>query len=355
MKKKIMFVDDNTTNLTVGKNILQESYNVLTVNSGERALELLEKILPDMILLDVDMPGIDGIETIKRIKASGATSHIPVIFLTARDDAKSELDGLALGAVDYIHKPFSAPLLLKRIEIHLVMQEQKARLQDYNDNLQKMVEEKTEKIQRLQDTVITTFAELVEYRDEDTGGHIIRTQLYLKTLAEKMLEKNIYPGEIEAKDIKLLVQSAQLHDVGKISIPDAILNKNGRLTKEEFETMKTHTTVGKDVISKIMDRVDENEFLLHASIMAYSHHERWDGNGYPLGLAGEKIPIQGRLMAIADVYDALISERPYKPAFTHEAAVGIIIEGKGTQFDPILVDLFEEVATEFEEISKQGA
>jgi putative two-component system response regulator len=353
MKKKVMFVDDNTTNLAVGKNILQESYDVLTVNSGERALHLLDKILPDLILLDIDMPEMDGIETIKRIKANSAVSDIPVIFLTARDDANSELDGLTLGAVDYIHKPFSGPLLLKRIEMHILMQEQNHQLQDYNDNLQKMVEEKTIKIQRLQDTFITTFSELVEFRDGTTGGHIVRTQLYLKALAEKMLEKNIYPGKIEAKDIGLLVQSAQLHDVGKINIPDSILNKRGKLTGEEFEIMKRHTTIGKEAISKIMDKVDENEFLQHAAVMAHSHHERWDGKGYPLGLAGEAIPIQGRLMAIADVYDALISERPYKPAFSHEMATGIIFEGKGTQLDPLLVGLFEEAAPEFEKISKR--
>jgi putative two-component system response regulator len=353
MKKKIMFVDDNTTNLAVGKNILQETYDVLTVNSGERALQILEKLLPDLILLDIDMPDMDGIETIKRIKANNAASDVPVIFLTARGDANSELDGLTLGAVDYIHKPFSAPLLLKRIEIHLLMREQNDRLQDYNDNLQKMVEEKTVNIQRLQDTFITTFSELVEFRDENTGGHIVRTQLYLKALAEKMLEKNVYPGEIEAKDIGLLVQSAQLHDVGKINIPDAILNKRGKLTDEEFEIMKRHTTLGKEAIAKIMAKVDENQFLHHAAIMAYSHHERWDGKGYPLGLAGEAIPIQGRLMAIPDVYDALISERPYKPPFSHEKATEIVVAGKGTQFDPLLVDLFQEAALEFEKITKQ--
>ncbi|MDR1841165.1 MAG: response regulator [Holophagales bacterium] len=361
MKKKLMLIDDNTTNLSVGKSALQDTYDVLTVNSGERALQLLEKITPDLILLDVDMPGMDGYETIRRIKANEAMSHIPVIFLTAKDDVNSELDGLSLGAVDYIAKPFSVPLLLKRIELHLLveeqknrLEEQKDRLQDFNDNLQKMVEQKTEKIMQLQDIFITTFSELVEFRDEDTGGHIARTQLYLKALAEKMIEKNIYPGAIEAKDIKWLVQSSQLHDVGKINISDHILNKPGKLSPEEFEIMKRHTTIGKEAIAKIVDKVEESEFLKHASIMAFSHHERWDGKGYPLGLAGEEIPIQGRLMAIADVYDALISERSYKPSFTHETAVEIIVAGRGTQFDPFLVDLFQEISTDFYEISKKA-
>ncbi|MCL1894478.1 MAG: response regulator [Holophagaceae bacterium] len=361
MKKKIMIIDDNTTNLAVGKSALQDSYDVLTVNSGERGLQILEKILPDLILLDVDMPDMDGYETIKLIKASNAElASIPVIFLTARGDASSELDGLTLGAVDYIHKPFSPPLLQKRIELHLLVQEQQSRLaaqnvllQDFNKNLQKMVDEKTNKIVRLQDIFITTFSELVEFRDEATGGHIVRTQLYLKLLAEKMLEKNVYPGSIEEKDVKLLVQSSQLHDVGKINIPDSILNKRGRLTDAEFETMKQHTVMGREAIAKIVDKVEESEFLVHAQVMAYSHHERWDGTGYPLGLAGEDIPIQGRLMAIADVYDALVSERPYKPSFEHTLAVGIILQGKGTQFDPLLVEIFQEISDEFSEISKK--
>ncbi|MCL1908828.1 MAG: response regulator [Holophagaceae bacterium] len=362
MKKKIMIIDDNTTNLAVGKSALQDNYDVLTVNSGERGLNILGKIVPDLILLDVDMPGLDGYETIKLIKASNEeTAQIPIIFLTARGDASSELDGLSLGAVDYIHKPFSPPLLQKRIELHLLVRDQKMRLaeqnlllQDFNKNLQKMVDEKTEKIVRLQDIFVTTFSELVEFRDEATGGHIVRTQLYLKILAETMLERNIYPGSLERKDIKLLVQSSQLHDVGKINIPDSILNKRGRLTDEEFEIMKRHTTMGKEAIAKIVDKVEESEFLVHAQVMAYSHHERWDGGGYPLGLAGENIPIQGRLMAIADVYDALVSERPYKPAFEHDIAVGIIVQGKGTQFDPLLVELFEDISGEFQEISKKA-
>lgn len=361
MKKKIMIVDDNTTNLAVGKSALQDNYDVLTVNSGERGLQILGKMLPDLILLDVDMPGMDGYETIKLIKSlNEEAAQIPVIFLTARSDASSELDGLSLGAVDYIHKPFSPPLLQKRIELHLLVQDQKIRLAeqntlllDFNKNLQGMVDEKAGKIVRLQDIFITTFSELVEFRDEATGGHIVRTQLYLKALAEKMIERNYYPGTIEQKDINLLVQSAQLHDVGKINIPDHILNKRGRLTDEEFEIMKRHTTMGKEAIEKIVDKVEESEFLAHAQIMAYSHHERWDGYGYPLGLAGEDIPIQGRLMAISDVYDALVSERPYKPPFEHDIAVGIILQGKGTQFDPLLVELFEEISDEFHEISKK--
>ncbi len=355
-----MLIDDNITNLSAGKCALQDIYDVLTVPSGERALQLLEKIKPDLILLDIEMPEMDGYETIRQIKANHDLDNIPVIFLTAKSDPVSEFDGLSLGAVDYISKPFSVPLLKKRIELHMLIEEQQKRLavqnerlMDYNDNLQKMVEDKTEKIVKLQDVILGTVADLVEFRDGDTGGHVERTQLYLKALVEKMLERKIYHDVVKNWDIKLVIQSAQLHDVGKIGVPDSILNKPGRLDPEEFEVMKRHTTIGKEVIDRICAKADENEFLQQAAILAYSHHERWDGKGYPCGIAAEEIPLQGRMMAIADVYDALISERPYKKAFTHEEAVKIIIDGKGTQFDPILTDLFSDINIDFFTISKE--
>jgi putative two-component system response regulator len=361
MKKKVMLVDDNTTNLSVGKSALSGVYDVLTVNSGERAMQLLEKVTPDLILLDIEMPGMNGFEAIKLIKDVEHLANIPVIFLTAMDGTGSELAGLSLGAVDYIHKPFSAALLQKRIELHLTIQDQKVRLTDQNDrllefnqNLKHLVDQKTEKIVRLQDIFIETFAEMVEARDDTTGGHIIRTQLYVKALAETMVKKGVYPRIIEEKDIEHIVRSSQLHDVGKIAIPDSILKKPGKLTDHEYELMKRHTIIGMETISKIADRADESDFLKHAQIMAYSHHERWDGRGYPLGLSGESIPIQGRLMAIADVYDALVTARPYKPAFEHEMAAGIIMAGRGSQFDPLLGDLFEEISTKFSEIAKRA-
>ena len=360
MKKKVMLVDDNTTNLSVGKSALSDTYDVLTVNSGEKALQLLEKVVPDLILLDIEMQGINGFETIIQIKRREHLANIPVIFLTAMDGAGTELEGLSLGAVDYIHKPFSIPLLQKRIELHLAFQDQSARLAhqnasllEFNQNLQSLVEAKTEKIVRLQDIFIETFAELAESRDDTVGGHIARTQLYVKALAEKMVEERVYPKDLEEKDIEHIVRSSQLHDVGKIAIPDNILKKPGRLTEHEFELMKQHTIIGMETISKIANRTEESDFLKHAQIMAHSHHERWDGKGYPLGLSGEDIPIQGRLMAIADVYDALVMAKPYKPPFEHEMATGIIIAGKGSQFDPLLGELFEDISTEFNEIAKR--
>jgi len=346
-RKKIIFVDDQISNLMIGRNVLSSEYDVFTVPSAEKMFKLLEKVEPDLILLDVEMPDMDGYETIKKLKSAPETSRIPVIFLTARNDAGSELEGLSLGAIDYISKPFSPPLLLKRIDVHLLVEEQKKQLekqkqelQNYNDNLEVMVKEKTKTIMELQNAVLETVAELVESRDDVTGGHIERTQSYLKILFEGLREQGLYSDETKDWDVNLLVQSAQLHDVGKISISDTILNKPGKLTPEEFNQMKLHTTFGGEIIDRIQTRSTERSFLQFTKTLAMTHHEKWDGSGYPYGLKGYDIPLEGRLMAIVDVYDALVSERPYKKAFTHEEAVKIIKDASGTQFEPALVELF---------------
>ena len=346
MKKLIMLIDDDPTNLITGKTVLQETYDVLTVNSGTRALELLERKLPDLILMDINMPEMDGFETIRRVRANEATAKIPVIFLTASAAADNEYEGLALGAADYITKPYNEKILKKRIQTHLLLAE-------HTNNLEQLVDKKAEKILQLQDAILSTVAELVEFRDDTTGGHIDRTKEYIKILVKTMSQRGLYRETAVIWDLNLLIQSAQLHDVGKICIPDSILNKPGKLTEEEFSIMQTHTLRGKEAILNIINKVDESEFLHQAALMAYTHHERWDGKGYPQGLKGEDIPIHGRLMAIADVYDALISERPYKKAFSHEKAVQIIVEGKGTQFDPLLIELFEDIESEFCAVSQK--
>ncbi|MCL2182204.1 MAG: response regulator [Chitinispirillia bacterium] len=359
-RRTILLVDDDLTNLTVGRNALEEQYDVLTLNSGARLIKMLARSIPDLILLDVEMPEMNGYETIRAIKANPGTANIPVIFLTAKSDGESELEGLSLGAVDYITKPFSAPLLLKRIELHLLVESQKGELVQQKDELarlntglQGMVEAKTKTVVELQDALLRTMAELVEWRDDITGGHIERTQGYLETLLNAMGRQNVYMEEMAKWDVKLVLQSAQLHDVGKIAIKDSILNKPGRLTPEEFEEIKKHTTFGGKVIDKIKEGTSGQAFLDYAKIFAVTHHEKWDGTGYPGGLKGEDIPLLGRLMAIADVYDALRSDRPYKTAFTHADAVKIIMEGKGTHFDPVLVDLFLGVADEFDKTAER--
>ncbi|MCL2201904.1 MAG: response regulator, partial [Oscillospiraceae bacterium] len=305
----------------------------------------LEKQVPDLILLDVEMPGMDGYEVLARLKANKATEHIPVIFLTALSSDDTELKGLSKGAVDYITKPFSPPLLLKRIELHL-------QLVDYRSNLEQLVEQKTDEVVALKNAVLRTTAELVEHRDSTTGDHIDRTQSYIKILLDASKKYDIYKEDLASLDENLVLQSSQLHDVGKISIKDSILLKTGTLTAEEFEEMKSHTTFGESIILNIKESTaGVSDFLDYAMVFAVSHHEKWDGSGYPKGLAGEDIPLLGRIMAIADVYDALVTDRPYKKAYPHDVATSTIRDGSGSHFDPALVELFLKVSTEFEKIS----
>ena len=347
MRKKIIFVDDQVSNLMIGRNVLSTDYDVFTVPSADKMFSLVGKIEPDLILLDVEMPEMSGYEAIEQLKADPKLEGIPVVFLTAKTDPGSELKGLNLGAIDYITKPFSPPLLLKRIEVHMLVMEQKKKLEDqkerlqgYNNNLEGLVEEKTKTIVELQNAVLETVAEIVEARDEVTGGHIERTRSYLKILFDGLKQNGLYESQIKDWDENMIIQSAQLHDVGKIAIKEEILNKPGKLTPEEFDIIKKHTVIGWRIIEHMQERTTEQKFLNFTKTMAVSHHEKWDGSGYPYGLKGDKIPLEGRLMSIVDVYDALVSERPYKKAFSHEEAVNIIKEGSGTQFEPALVDLF---------------
>jgi putative two-component system response regulator len=364
----VVIVDDNIANLKIAKSTLTELYDVFTIPSAAKLFDFLERNRPALILLDIDMPETDGYEAIRRLKGDAATEDIPVIFLTAKSDPESELEGLSLGAIDYISKPFVPPLLRKRIELHLTVESQKRRLEeqtrtledqqkrllDFNENLQQMVEEKTGKVLELQDALLKTVADLVESRDDITGGHVARTQHGLAVLVAALDDLGLCRDQMEGWDIPLLLQSSQLHDVGKISISDQVLNKPGKLTPEEFDEMKLHATFGVKIIEKMESLTAESDFLKYAKIFAGTHHEKWDCSGYPCGIAGEDIPLQGRLMAIADVYDALVSDRPYKKAFSHEQAVTIIMEGKGTHFDPVLTDVFEQVADQFQGARRDG-
>ncbi|GBU23490.1 response regulator [Fibrobacteria bacterium R8-3-H12] len=343
-RKTIYLVDDNVTNLTLGKNALVEHYKVFTMNSGAYLLKFLEKNIPDLILLDVEMPEMNGYEAIKIIKSKRETKDIPVIFLTAKTDGDSELEGLSLGAIDYITKPFSPSLLLKRIETHL-------ELANYNKHLQKMVADKTKSVLELQNAILKAMAELVENRDDITGKHVERTRGYLALLIDALIKRGLHTEKMRNWNIDLVLTSSQLHDVGKIAVKDDILKKNDKLTEEEFAEIKKHPLRGEEIIEKIKLNTTEHEFLEHAGIFAATHHEKWDGSGYHRGLKEEEIPLQGRLMAIADVYDALVSERPYKKAYTHEEAVNIIKEGRGSHFDPDLVDIFLEISDKFNKIA----
>jgi putative two-component system response regulator len=352
-RRRIALVDDSMTNLAIGRNMLRENYEVFPVQSGEQLLEKMDLMQPDLILLDIEMPGLSGYETLERLRERYDLLATPVIFLTAKADVGSEIEGLHLGAVDYIIKPFSAPLLVKRIENHILIAEQRRSLKYCNEHLQEEVRRETERVFNLQNVMLVTVAEMIEYRDGATGGHIERTQNFMRLLIEDLLHSNsFYAKEIDSWDLDLMLLSAPLHDTGKIAISDTILNKPGKLTAEEFEIMKLHVDYGVQALEKIEQNTCENSFLQYAKTIAGTHHEKWDGSGYPKGLQGTDIPLEGRLMAVADVYDALISVRPYKKALSFEDARHIMLKGKGSHFDPALVDSFVRVEDRFSEVAQ---
>jgi putative two-component system response regulator len=348
----IFLVDDNILYQHTGKAALQDKYTVITIPSGEKLLHLLKNNKPDLILLDVEMPGLSGYDTIKQLKGNPETADIPVIFLTGKSESDSEFLGLSLGAVDYVTKPFTQSILLKRIELHLQLQAQKEELREFNDNLLQMVEERTNDISTMQDGIIMWAAEVIEFRDEETGHHVERVQKYLRILLDAMVKKEEYAAEIATWDIDAFLKSALLHDVGKIRIRDDILLKKSKLTDDELDSMKLHSLYGKMLIESLQEKVHDETFLEYAKTLAYRHHEKWDGTGYPDRLKGEEIPLQVRMMTLADVYDALISERPYKKAFSHEEAMQIITDNRGTQFDPNLVDLFVILSDKIRKVSE---
>jgi putative two-component system response regulator len=342
MQKTIFVVDDGDTNLTLAKEALQ-GYRVMTMPSALRMFALLEKVMPDLILLDIKMPEMDGFAALRRLKASSAYADIPVIFLTGMNDVPAEVRGFQLGVVDFITKPFSVPVLLNRVKTHLDID---ARIRERTEEIR----ERTEQLQRLKDGIVCALADIVESRDQIPGGHVERTVTYIDAMLQAMLERGIYSDELCGVDYALFTSSARLHDVGKIAIPDSILNKPCKLTEDEFAIMKTHAAEGERIIDQIVTRVGHGAFLQNAKLFAGYHHERWDGRGYPYGLAETDIPLQGRIMAVADVYDALVSLRPYKKAFSSEEALSIIRAGAGTQFDPLIADAFCAASSQFQAI-----
>jgi putative two-component system response regulator len=336
--KIIFIVDDNNVNLLSADEALSDDYRVFPLPSASSMFELLEIIRPDLILLDIMMPEMDGFMALRLLKSNIAYSDIPVIFLTGRNDNETEALGFETGAVDFITKPFSPSVLRNRVRTHI--------------NLEDIIYQRTESLNRLKDSIVNVLSNMVESRDQTTGKHIERTTRYIKLLLEGMRDQDVYTDEIGQWDFDTVASSASLHDIGKIAITDVILNKPGSLTKDEFEIIKTHASEGERIIDSIIADAGDETFLLYAKLFAGYHHERWDGTGYPYGLEGENIPLQGRVMALADVYDALVSDRPYKQAFTHEESAGIILQSRGKQFDPMIVDVFVKVGHLFEEVSQ---
>jgi len=355
-KPIILAVDDTPTNIDIVEEVLSETYLVQAAVNGSIALKIIEKRKPDLILLDIMMPEMDGYEVCQRIKANDSLKDIPVIFLTAKAEVEDETKGLALGAVDYITKPISPPILKARVSNHLQLKSSKDFLKRQNEILEEKVIERTHQMEELQDVAMVAMGALAESRDPETGNHIRRTQHYLRILGNQLKEHPRFRDFLTPENITSLFKSSPLHDIGKVGVPDKILLKPSQLTDEEFHEMKKHTIYGRDAITaaeKTISRADN--FLVFAKEIAYYHHEKWDGTGYPEALKGDEIPISARLMAVADVYDALISRRVYKPAFRHKKSVAIIQDGKGSHFDPDLVDAFLSISDQFQDVSQKFA
>lgn len=355
-KPTVLVVDDTPDNLTLMSGLLKDKYKVKIANNGERALKVATTgTPPDIILLDIMMPVMDGYETCRHLKENPETRDIPVVFLTAKAEVEDEMKGFELGAVDYITKPISPPIVMARVQTQLQLKQVRDYLKDQNQFLEEEVQKRTREVVAVQEVTILAMASLAETRDNDTGNHIRRTQFYIRALAEKLRHHERFRNLLDNdQTIDLLFKSAPLHDIGKVGIPDHILLKPGRFTDEEFEIMKTHTTLGRNAILAAERRLGlELPFLAYAKEIAYTHQEKWDGTGYPEELSGDDIPISGRLMAVADVYDALICRRVYKEGMPHEKAVAIIRESSGTHFDPDIVEAFTEIADEFIQIAKR--
>lgn len=356
-KPTILVVDDSADNLTLVSNLLKTDYRVRVATSGERALKIaLSAGPPDLILLDVVMPGMDGYEVCRQLRSSALTLHIPIIFLTAKTGVEDERKGLALGASDYIAKPISPPILEARVRTHLAAKAYADFLTDKATYLEDEVQRRTREISAIQDVTVLAMAALAETRDLETGNHIRRTQHYVKALATALRTHPRFASYLSEERIETLYKSAPLHDIGKVGIPDRILLKMGRFEPHEFEIMKTHTTLGRDAIQAAEDSLGiRMEFLSVAKEIAYGHQEKWDGSGYPQGLAGDAIPIAARIMALADVYDALISRRIYKEPMPHEAAMALIVRGRGYHFDPDMVDAFVTIQDTILDIANRYA
>jgi putative two-component system response regulator len=366
----VLVVDDQADNLLILEDVLSDYYDVHPATNGAEALEYLAAGgRADLILLDVMMPDIDGFEVCRRLKASESTRAIPVMFLTGLDRPEDEELGFSLGAEDFIHKPISPPVVRARVRTHLALSRATRALQRRNADLELLVAERTaeisEQTRRLvtskqeviaaQAATITAFCALAEARDNETGNHIRRTQHYVRILAETLQNHPRFCAELNEDVIQLLFKSAPLHDVGKVATPDAILLKKGKLTPEEWVVMKQHCAYGRNAIVQAENALGgavDASFLRYAAEIAYGHHERWDGSGYPEGLAGQAIPVSARLMAVADVYDALISRRVYKAPFPHEQAIEMIVAEKGSHFDPDVVDALLLVASDFAAIAR---
>jgi putative two-component system response regulator len=335
--KRVLVVDDNIVNLKQAQILLAGKYSVILAKSGEAALSMCEQERPDMVLLDVDMPGMDGFETIQKLKENPELSQIPVFFLTAHNSTEIEIRALESGAVDFVAKPINKEILLHRLNLHL-------NLVDYQLSLENAVRE-------LEDNVVTSFAELVDCKKDNTGNHVLRTGKYVKLLSDELLARGKFVKNLSGETPDMIVRGAPFHDIGKLGISDVLLLNTAPLTETEYSEIKKHTTIGANLLRTIYGRAPTQHYLNYAAVIAGGHHERYDGKGYPNGLSGDEIPFCCRLVSVANVYDACLTDRIYRKALNHEEACSIIIEGRGTSFDPEIVCVFEAVSDKFAELA----
>jgi putative two-component system response regulator len=347
----IMIVDDTPVNLALLQEILQsQGYRVLVFTRGSMALKAAEKNPPDLILLDITMPEMDGFEVCHKLKSDEILKDIPVLFISALTAASDKVKAFQEGGVDYITKPFYFEEIRARVETHLRLRQMQKDIERQNHHLEDLVKEKILEILNSQIATIHALSVLTESRDDTTGWHIERTSLFCKILSEYLRDKSSYSKHLDGQMVDNIFRSAPLHDIGKVGIPDNILLKPGKLTPEEFDIMKSHVTLGAKTLHTVLEEYPQNKFIATGIEITRSHHEKWNGKGYPDGLTGVAIPLSARIMAVADVYDSLRSERPYKAPFTHEKSYDMIMEGAESDFDPIITEAFKECAKEFADI-----
>lgn len=348
-KADILVVDDTPENLTLLVKMLREQgHKARPLPNGRMALQAAENHPPDLILLDIMMPDMDGYEVCRLLKKNPVLKDIPVIFISALSDTLDKVDAFSAGGVDYIAKPFRFEEVNARVKTHLSIRRMQLEMAQHNRDLELLVSEQVREITNAQRATIVAMTKLAEARDDETGKHIERTQTFCKMAAIQLRKNNVYAEEIDEAFLDNIFHASPLHDIGKVAIPDRILLKPGRLTSEEFEIMKKHTTLGADYLREAAARYKSNDFLTMGMHIARWHHERWDGTGYPDNLAGTAIPLCARIMALADVYDALRSRRTYKEPFSHAKSYQIIVDGSGTHFDPEIIKVFKMLERDFE-------
>ncbi|MEA3513839.1 MAG: response regulator [Campylobacterota bacterium] len=333
-KSKLLIVDDIPENIHILMNCLKNDYDILAATNGKKAIDIVNKNLDiDIILLDIMMPDIDGYEVCRILKSSSLTQNIPIIFVTALNESKNEERGLELGAVDYITKPINAPLVRQRVKNHI-------ELKHHQDNLKDLVEQRTKELKEAKEAAIEAMGIIAEKRDSNTGEHVQRVKKYVKLISLELAKKDKYKNILTKEYIENLYHTSPLHDIGKVAIKDSILLKDSSLTKDEFEEMKLHTIIGEQTLDMVSKHLKSTNMINIAKEIASSHHENWDGSGYPKGLKGVQIPLSARIVSVADVYDAMLHKRVYKEAISKEIVIEEIKKNSGIKFDPDIVDSF---------------